>query len=345
MKAPIVSVVMPVYNGEKYLLEAISSILNQTFTNFEFLIIDDGSTDNTPDIIKKYANSDHRIRVIQNKKNIGVASSLNIGLAHSESSLIARMDADDIAYPERLKRQYEFMQSHPDVSVCGSALRLYEQPKCIWHPPSTHDEINTTLLFECCLYHPTIIFRKEIVFGQHGGYQSQFSGAEDFELWQRLSECTGIKFANISEPLLCYRTHQSVDRKVYKTKQQGLANLVRRKQLKRLGLEPSNGEFILHETLSNPQKYSFRLHNLKNFRDWLDRLVESNENHQVFSPIYLKNELKGRWLNLCLHVAYESPNATLEYLKGRHSSNPLENAYQLSRMIWHSRKHWKIRNA
>lgn len=338
MKAPLVSVVMPVYNGEKYLSEAIKSILSQSFSDFEFVIIDDGSTDNTSSIIKQFTYKDSRIRFYRNSSNLGLAASLNLGLELARCSLVARMDADDIAYPERLKRQYEFMQSHPDVSVCGSALQLYENPEIIWRPPCTHDEINTTLLFECCLYHPTIIFRKEIVFGQHGGYQSQFSGAEDFELWQRLSECTGIKFANISEPLLCYRTHQSVDRKVYKTKQQGLANLVRRKQLKRLGLKPSNGEFILHETLSNPQRYSFRLHNLKNFRDWLDRLVESNENHQVFSPIYLKNELKRRWLNLCLHVAYESPNATLEYLKGRHSSNPLENAYQLSRMIWHSRK-------
>lgn len=344
MNVPLVSVVMPVYNGQKYISESIESILLQVFSDFELIIIDDGSTDNTYSIIEQYAKKDSRIHSYRNSDNLGIAASLNIGLKLARSSLIARMDADDIAYPHRLTCQYALMQSHPDVAICGSALRVYEQPSNVWRPPVTHEEISTRLLFECSLCHPTIIYRKEIILDRLGGYQAEFNNCEDYELWQRASQLSSIKFANISEPLLSYRIHPSVNRKAYKTKQQELANRVRRKQLNRLGLDPSDIEFRCHEALSSPRTVAFDITNLVDCLNWITKLELANQKNPVFSPNILRHELNQRWLNLCLQVSYQSPATILHYLKWRNSYNIFENIYQMTRMMWRSRKYWLLNN-
>ncbi|MCP8319033.1 MAG: glycosyltransferase, partial [Candidatus Methylarchaceae archaeon HK01B] len=118
MKSPKITILMSVYNGEKYLREAIDSILNQTFKDFEFLIINDGSTDRTVEILRSY--HDSRIKIITNEKNMGLTKSLNKGLKIARSEYVARMDADDISYPRRLEVQYEYMKKNPDVGIVGS---------------------------------------------------------------------------------------------------------------------------------------------------------------------------------------------------------------------------------
>ena len=118
MKSPQISVVMPAYNAEKYITEAIDSILFQTFKDFEFIIINDASTDSTKDIIESY--KDPRIKLVNNEQNKGVAKSLNIGISVACGKYIARMDADDIALPERFQKQFDFMEQHPNIDVCGS---------------------------------------------------------------------------------------------------------------------------------------------------------------------------------------------------------------------------------
>ena len=122
---PKISVVMPAYNAENYIREAIDSILAQTFRDFEFLIIDDGSTDHTVEIIRSY--SDSRIRLYQNERNMGVAATLNRGLDLARGEYIARMDADDISLPERFAKQAAYMDAHPDVAVCGSNIILFSE--------------------------------------------------------------------------------------------------------------------------------------------------------------------------------------------------------------------------
>ena len=118
--APMVSVLMAVYNAEKYLTEAVESILVQTFADFEFLIIDDGSVDGSAAILEDYAESDERVKVIHNSENLGLTKSLNIGLKLTQGKFIARIDADDVAVPERFEKQITFMDDHPDIGVCGS---------------------------------------------------------------------------------------------------------------------------------------------------------------------------------------------------------------------------------
>ncbi|MGY6276302.1 glycosyltransferase family 2 protein [Methylomonas sp. MgM2] len=333
MSTPLVSVVMPVYNGQKHLSEAIESILSQHFPHFELVIIDDGSTDSTSSIIQQYVNKDSRIRFYRNSTNRGLAETLNIGMQLSCAPFVARMDADDIAHPNRLDRQYEFMRANPQISLCGTAIQVVESPKVAVHPPNTHQEIVAAMLFENSLCHPTIFFKKEIIFGEFHGYQSAFNGAEDYDLWQRLSESPLVRFANLSEVLLSYRTHPTWNRATYKLGQQNLTNMIRLRQLERLKLNPNEYDLICHEMLSTPTSTTFR----PNFDDchaWLNKIEIANNEHNVFSRPHLEHELEKRWLNLCLQTSYKYPFSVSAYLKGRKSAGLLNNTYQLTRMLW-----------
>jgi len=148
MVEPKVTVLMPVYNGERYLNEAVDSILGQTFTDFEFLIIDDASTDKTPEILRSY--DDPRIRVVTNEENLGLSKSLNKGLALARGEFIARMDADDVSYPYRLQVQHEFMTQHPGAGVIGSWAEYIDRKGEIVHryrapifPEETTDDLDS----------------------------------------------------------------------------------------------------------------------------------------------------------------------------------------------------------
>lgn len=204
---PRVSVLMPVYNGECYLREAIESILNQTFTDFEFIIVDDGSTDNTWQILQGYAASEPRIVLVRNETNIGVAGSLNKGLGLARGEYIARMDADDVSLSERLAAQVAFLNEHPPVGVVGCAVQMIDargSPMHVVRPPTMHGLVLWTLCFHTPLAHPTVVYRRAIV-ERVGGYDDALLANQDRDLWQRLSSVT--RFANLPDVYLLYRQH------------------------------------------------------------------------------------------------------------------------------------------
>jgi glycosyltransferase involved in cell wall biosynthesis len=215
---PAITVLMPVYNAERFLTVAIDSILGQTFTDFEFLIIDDCSTDASADIIKAY--TDSRIRYFRNEKNLGISLSLNRGIELAGSPLIARMDSDDISYPERLQTQYDFIRAHPDgalyscwVKVVGQDGHLIREE----HFKSRFYYYNLT--FVCWIYHPSIVFRKKEI-QEIGMYTVPY--AEDFELFWQISR--RFKIYNIPAVLLDYRVtdqslHQVLKKKEYEEAQ------------------------------------------------------------------------------------------------------------------------------
>ena len=201
-----VTVLMAVYNGEKYLREAIDSILRQTFTDFEFLIINDGSTDNSVEIIKSY--DDKRIHLVHNEKNIGLAASLNKGLKLAQGDYVARMDCDDISYPLRLEKQVKFMDKHLDIGICGAWMRTFGETKEeVLSYPTSNEEISATLFYKSAISHPTIIFRKKIFQEFNIYYNPKLIYAQDFDLWNKLR--AKVKFANIPEVLYYYRVLQS----------------------------------------------------------------------------------------------------------------------------------------
>ena len=199
MQAPLVTVLMPVFNAETFLKEAIDSILNQTFGEFELLIIDDCSTDASLSIIGSY--NDSRIKVISNEINLGIASCLNNGIKNSSASLIARMDADDVSHPERLKKQYAYMNAQPECVLLSTwALEMTPEgaPIKIEKFKARHYYYNMT--FENWIYHPTVMYRREAVLAA-GGYTQPYS--EDYALFCKLLQSG--KIYNLDEVLLSYR--------------------------------------------------------------------------------------------------------------------------------------------
>lgn len=208
MTVPTVSVVMPVYNAKAYIAKAVESILAQSFGHFELIIINDGSTDGSQQILEKYATQDPRIRLVT-RENRGLVASLNEGIDLARADLIARMDADDVAFPERFALQVSFMDAHPEIVACGTCYNIIDFKDRILvacdREPQNDEEIQNTLLGGIpCLCHPTVMMRKTAVLAA-GGYDPETMLAEDLDLWLRLGESG--KLANLPEVLLGYREH------------------------------------------------------------------------------------------------------------------------------------------
>ncbi|MFA6518485.1 MAG: glycosyltransferase [Candidatus Shapirobacteria bacterium] len=208
---PKVTVLMPVYNGEKYLREAVESILRQTYRDFEFLIIDDGSKDETEKILKSYG--DKRIRIVQHKKNMKLVATLNEGITLAKGKYIARMDGDDISEDCRLDEQYKYLELHADVGLVGSNCKVIDADgKFVdnYYYPKNDWLIRWNMMFQSPLAHPSVMMRKAII-EKTGGYGSKtiegrekFSG-EDYDLWGKVLKIS--KASNIQEPLLKLRKH------------------------------------------------------------------------------------------------------------------------------------------
>jgi len=206
--APQVSVILPVYNGEEYISESIDSILTQTFQNFELILIDDGSTDKTSEILNSYKYRDNRISLIS-RDNRGLIYSLNEGIDKSSGRYIARMDADDISHKDRLNNQFEFMEENKDIGVLGSDIQIINHQGelgKVYHFPEQHQLIIWAMLFLCPIAHPTVMMRRHLVINA-GKYSENAKHAEDYELWHRLYRVT--KFANLPHVLLMLRKHSS----------------------------------------------------------------------------------------------------------------------------------------
>jgi len=202
---PKVTVLMAVYNGERYLREAIESVLSQTFADFEFLILNDGSTDSSAAIVRSY--SDRRIRLIDNQRNVGLARSLNQGLELAQGTYVARQDADDISDPDRLARQVSFLETHADVALVGTWYQKIDAGGQVIgrrQPPCEHIEICWSLLFFCPFAHTAVMLRKDPVLEQVGFYNAALTYSMDYELWFRIA--ARMPVANLGEYLLRVRS-------------------------------------------------------------------------------------------------------------------------------------------
>lgn len=222
-KIPDVSVIMPVYNSADYVKNAIDSILQQTFSNFEFIIIDDASTDNTMSILKSY--DDIRIFIIKNSMNLGVATSLNRAIERARGKYIIRMDSDDVAMKKRLEVQWMFMKKNPHVDICGSWVQTFGEFSSVLKYPLKHEEIKVSLLFRNPLAHPSVCFRREVFSIKKMRYDPNYSKTEDYELWIRVIQDCLIE--NIPQVLLYYRIHKVQVSKVYAQQQQRQSDDIR----------------------------------------------------------------------------------------------------------------------
>jgi len=214
MQQPEITVLMPAYNAEKYIAAAIQSVLAQTFTAFELLIINDGSGDATESIIRSF--DDRRIRLI-NQSNQGIAAALNMGLLNTNAALIARFDADDICVPERLQVQYDFLSAHPEYIIVGSDADYIDRNGSFIFsyslPAHSNEEIVQLSLTRCPFIHSTVVFRKAAIM-EAGGYNTNAFAFQDHLLWSKIIRKG--KAANLKQPLLQVRLNPeslSIDEK------------------------------------------------------------------------------------------------------------------------------------
>lgn len=209
---------MPVYNAERFLREAIDSILIQTFEEFELIIIDDGSTDSSRQIVNSYV--DPRIRFYENESNLGISETLNKGIKLASCELIARMDADDVSYPHRLRKQYDYMMQHPHCALLSTWARVITEDKRFVRLERYRSKFYYyNLTFECWMYHPTIMFRRQPVEAV-GMYSMKYS--EDYDLFWKVS--TAFEIGNLAEALVDYRLSSTSLNTVLKRAEYDIAN-------------------------------------------------------------------------------------------------------------------------
>jgi glycosyltransferase involved in cell wall biosynthesis len=293
---PKITVVMPVYNGEKHLDTAIKSILSQTFTNFEFVIVDDGSTDSSVEIINSY--QDQRIKLIQNNVNLGIPTTRNKCLQESSGEYIAVLDCDDYAYPSRLAEQLEFMENNPDFGMVGSWVELMDEngdlTGKVWHEEESDQRIACRLLFYNYFAHSSILMRRsaiEAVEINGEVYRKDYPTAQDYDLWVRISK--KFKVWNIPKVLIKYRVHSNCI-------SLRAANLVERltckiitDQLNDLGIQPTEKELALHRQIGPyepPMAINMSVEYLQELANWLTTLRNANHktglyNHHDFNQV------------------------------------------------------------
>ena len=203
--APLVSVLMPVYNAAEHVEDAVRSILTQTLTGLELVIVDDGSTDDSPAILSRLQAEDARIRIVR-QPNGGIVSALNLGLTHCTGVCIARMDADDIALPERLARQWAAFEADPSLVLCGTGLKQFGDRDGTLRFPTTDEGCRAMLMTWSCFAHPTVMMRRDVLVRSGLRYEADYQHAEDYQLWSALAALG--RLCNLPEPLLLYRVHE-----------------------------------------------------------------------------------------------------------------------------------------
>ena len=231
--APTVSVLMAVYNCAPYLSAALDSVLAQTFSNFEVVIVDDASTDDTPAILRSYAQRDLRLVLLRNAQNSKLSASLNTGLLVCRAPLVARADGDDLYPPTRLEKQVRFLERHPSVGVVSGYFdRVGDHERLLGRQelPINNDAIRFNLLWESSVCHAAAMYRHEII-QSVGGYDAAFSTAQDYDLWARLCDLT--EFANLPESLMTVRIHAASSSAQRGKEQSRLALSVSRRMLTR----------------------------------------------------------------------------------------------------------------
>ncbi len=248
MTDPKVSVVMSVYNGLPYLESAVKSILTQTFVDFEFIILDDGSTDRTWEALQEFAHQDSRIRLFANPKNMGYTRTLNEGFKHARASYIARQDADDISLPQRLERQVALLDAHPEIGLAGTRRQFIDpQDKPLDIPDkltaTDNASIQELLLDINCIHHGSFMFRRELL-DLIGSYAVELEPAEDYDFCLRVAEVAQL--ANLSDALYLYRVHSTSVSKLREYRQaynkaQGLERAIYRRH----GSRPPVEKFAL----------------------------------------------------------------------------------------------------
>ena len=318
MTQPAITVLMPVYNAGVHLKEAIDSILNQTFIAFEFLIINDGSTDNSEEIILSY--NDQRIRYIKNETNLRLIATLNKGIDLAAGKYIARMDADDISEPNRLQVQYDYMEKNPEVAICGSWFKMFGDRNDTVKYVDGHNHIMAKMLYQCHFCHPSVILRKTALQSFEIKFDPFYIHAEDYDFFTRIGE--KYKLANIQQVLVHYRTHvQSVSQQ-NKNIQNSKSTLIKQRLFKHAGLIATEADLELYRTLGQ-HEYSADVNYLNKARILLEKMLESNETTNYFDKPFFRAYLADLWFNATYNTTTTGQSYNLYFSSVLSSYKPL----------------------
>lgn len=297
---PKISVAMPVYNGEKYIKETIESVLNQTFSDFEFIIVDDGSTDDTFNIVHSF--NDTRIKYFKNEKNSGISYSLNRALEIASSEYIARIDADDICYNNRFQIQYDFLESNKNVGVCSANTDTIDANGTKIGTTKnfiTSEECKLKLLFANSLSHPAAMFRKNMVL-QVGGYSLGMEPIEDFELWVRMTNICEIQ--NIENTLVKYRVHALHASAVFgKNIHQALVRTFDKKNRLYQIIDDEFLDFHIRG-FNGFWNGKISLGQILKFSKWKTSLLRNNAVMRVFDQDKLRQEINSHLVSVALSI-------------------------------------------
>jgi len=284
-----VTVLMPVYNAELYIRKAIDSIINQTFDDFEFLIFNDGSTDSSADIIRSY--TDKRIKFCDSHQNQGHVYHLNHGIEIATGEYIARMDADDISLPTRLKEQVNFMDRSPNVGICGTWFKFINSSYIVKHP-TDDSQIRLALLNNCAIGHPTVMLRTGLLRRFNLRYDLSLVPAEDYLMWVKLTQ--HCKLANIPKVLLEYRIHSYQISSARKSDQEKKAELVRNCQIEMLLNRSLTETEIYYHSILFHSSPNIDIQLINNLQSWINTMIYYNKKSRLYPELKLLYLLEKR---------------------------------------------------
>jgi glycosyltransferase involved in cell wall biosynthesis len=295
---PFITVFMPVYNAGKYLNEAIISILNQTYENFEFLIVNDGSTDDSLNTIKSF--NDKRIRLIENESNKGLIASLNIGLTESRGEYIVRMDQDDISLSHRIETQIKFLLENPEYGLLGSWFEDFGEdiPNKLVKYSTDDNVIRIKHLYQTHISHPTAVIKREVILKHNLQFDPARVHGEDYDLWVRMSQF--CKLSNYPEMLVLKRDHPRSITNKYSQLMSDTCSNVKQYQFQKMGIELNRTQLDLYTRFADPE-WHFNEMELDILEDILNKIILAN-NKSGFIPIdEYRNYLAEKWFHLCYH--------------------------------------------
>lgn len=284
-KIPLISVVLPVYNVERYIEECLKSVLNQTIQDFEIIIIDDKSTDKTVSIIERI--NDNRIRLIKKKQNKGLIDSLNLGFSLAEGKYIARVDGDDINVLDRFEKQLSILEKSPEIKVCGCWLKTFGESEEIIKHKEFHDDIAANMLLHCSMSMGAVMFERQ----ELGNYRFDMNKlhVEDYDFWSRtLWIC---KFYNIQEVLYYYRKHANQVSTIYNSIQVKSDIAIKLFLFKKIGYSTTKFPDDLITKMLLLDSY-ITINELSIFLNWINDLKRLNKEQNIFEHKYLVEVLK-----------------------------------------------------
>jgi glycosyltransferase involved in cell wall biosynthesis len=297
---PKVSVVLPVYNVAAHIKGTIESLLRQTFQDFELLVLDDCSTDDTVTQVSVIADS--RLRLIRNPQNLGRAGTDNAALPHVRGEYIAKMDGDDICHPERLAKQVAYLDAHPEVNIVGSFMQNFGASTYLNRYPAQPADTQVLTLFTLPTGNPSAMMRTSLFSDQGMRYDATLRQTEDYDFCARYIR--QLRIATLQEALIEYRVPHQVRKKDILSERANVSDVVREQLLCDWGIRFSPRELHVYNTIAMLERPSGDI-TLDEVDAWLQKLLRHNEQHPLFAPVALRRGLAERWFEVC--YTYPSP--------------------------------------